>query len=297
MMLLMGGLLVRIRSGFDGEDSNLTRYVGNSPTNGTDPSGLQILMKPVRLPSINPFPQRPGYKPEIFPLGDYDYNELLRQNKPIPEAPAPRVKPLNPNLQPINIRLEPLQYYRQEPDYSDDQLEVFERRRAKVTQYRDRLAVDQDSAVEPNCRDNKLKCKTTETFGHLGGSKKGSKFATEATGSMNDFLIFAQDGAFAFFDGLVQKKSELRGLYGVTTTRHVVEAKAWNYGQYKKDVKVKSLAKLQLSVYYDLAIATKCKYTYSFATSSLTLTSAFNDLGTGVNAYHVPFEYNGKYDK
>ena len=49
----IGQFLVEDPSDFEGEDTNLHRYVGNSPTNATDPSGLQQV--PVRLPPVQPY--------------------------------------------------------------------------------------------------------------------------------------------------------------------------------------------------------------------------------------------------
>jgi RHS repeat-associated protein len=87
--------------GFEAGDANLSRYVGNSPTNFVDPSGLQVLLKPVRLPKINSSPSRPGQTPKIFPLGDSDYNEML--DKVLPLAKPGAIQPLIDRLQELKL--------------------------------------------------------------------------------------------------------------------------------------------------------------------------------------------------
>lgn len=44
---------------FEGEDANLHRYVGNSPTNATDPTGLQA-------PSLSPGAALNGADEDFF---------------------------------------------------------------------------------------------------------------------------------------------------------------------------------------------------------------------------------------
>jgi uncharacterized protein RhaS with RHS repeats len=55
--------------GFEGEDPNLYRYVGNSPTNFTDPSGLQAA--PRKPPSSKP-PGTPAVNPPRPTIGTID---------------------------------------------------------------------------------------------------------------------------------------------------------------------------------------------------------------------------------
>jgi uncharacterized protein RhaS with RHS repeats len=62
--------------GFEAGDANLYRYVGNSPTNATDPSGLQI------NPGVT-FPNTP----------QWNYNQQQMLNPPRPSRPRPVAPP------------------------------------------------------------------------------------------------------------------------------------------------------------------------------------------------------------
>jgi len=48
----LGRFIAEDPSGFDGNDANLYRYVGNSPLNGTDPTGLIVAERPEVVPTI-----------------------------------------------------------------------------------------------------------------------------------------------------------------------------------------------------------------------------------------------------
>lgn len=71
--------------GFRGGDSNLTRYVGNSPTNYIDPSGNQAVVPPNAGPPFYPptgpdewTPKRPGWLPDPGdPQARKDLEELV----------------------------------------------------------------------------------------------------------------------------------------------------------------------------------------------------------------------------
>jgi hypothetical protein len=77
--------------GFGGGDANLYRYVANSPTNGTDPSGLLPYVNPAAIPS--PVKVNDGSLPEPPPgltLQDYAsvYRELGAFLPTTPRRPA-----------------------------------------------------------------------------------------------------------------------------------------------------------------------------------------------------------------
>ncbi len=71
--------------GFAGGDTNLTRYVGNSPTNYTDPTGNQAVVPPNAGPPFYPptgtaewTPRRPGWLPDPGdPRAQRDLEELV----------------------------------------------------------------------------------------------------------------------------------------------------------------------------------------------------------------------------
>jgi RHS repeat-associated protein len=58
--------------GFGAGDANLNRYVGNGPTNGRDPSGMQA-PKPGQGPGVNTMP-RPGEPPRLLLKGNRTFN-------------------------------------------------------------------------------------------------------------------------------------------------------------------------------------------------------------------------------
>jgi hypothetical protein len=175
--------------------------------------------------------------------------------------------------------------------FTEEQLEIFTNKRSKVTQYKDRLKRDRNSTPDPNKCGNKKKCScfVFELPFHLGGSDTvGGRYATHVSGSKGDFLMFAPDGKFAFFDGLVKSNGQLSKQYGVSTTRHVIEAKAWNYGSYKIGLKKAKLPQLIAETAYDFSVARQCNYKYSVVTSSPTLTRYFS-AASAIPIYHVPF--------
>jgi RHS repeat-associated protein len=265
--------------GFAAGDANLTRYVGNSPVNGTDPSGLQPIPVKPPIPVFEPLPggkpggnparvPRPIFKPK-FPIIEPDRNPFPNLPQQLPYYKQPTVKPAKP-FSPSDDR-----------GFTREQEEVLANRRAKVTQYKDRLRVDDGSCPDdPNkC---KRKCYTFELPFHLGGppESKGSRYASYTSGSPGDFLIFAPSGNSAFFDGLVRPGGEFAERYGVSTNRHVIEAKAWNYGGYSTYIKTRRLVKLLSDVSHDRLVASQCKYTYSVVTSSPTLIGDFRRIST-----------------
>ena len=172
--------------------------------------------------------------------------------------------------------------------FTEEQQSVFSNKRSKVTQYKDRLQLDRRSVPDPNKCDRF--CFTYELPNHLGGSSnsKGSSYATHVSGSRGDFLIFTQKGDFAFFDGLVKPQGAL-SRFGVTLNRHVIEAKAWNFGGYPLWLKKSKLLELKAEANHDLSVATQCKYTYSVVTSSPSLTRYFRAASPGINIYNIPF--------
>jgi RHS repeat-associated protein len=279
--------------GFDGEDSNLTRYVGNNAINYEDPLGLRISEKQI-IDSGSGF----GGGGSGGPLPGVRYNpggSITTPYRPPYTAPSNLRLRYQPNYigppNPAFIGPRNLQAPSNNPNtFSDDQLDVFENKRAKVTQYKDLLRADNGSVENPNC-DERKKCKTYELDKHLGGppSSKGSRYASYATGSSGDFLIFIPEGLFAFYDGLVTTNGKLSESYGVNTTRHVGEAKAWNYGNYGPNLKTITLNKLKYEANVDRIIAKRCKYTYSVVTSSPALTRAFKKIEPGISIYKVAF--------
>lgn len=73
--------------GFDAGDSNLHRYVGNDPTNATDPSGLEPPPFPNPPPSIPSFPPTPGtYRgtPQGGEAGTQFFVNILKKASPNP---------------------------------------------------------------------------------------------------------------------------------------------------------------------------------------------------------------------
>jgi RHS repeat-associated protein len=249
--------------GFAAGDGNLTRYVSNSPFNGTDPSGEQV-----RVPVKAPIP--------IEPLPGYPNPRIV----PTPTFRSPVMEPARFGTgKYVNDAIE--NSLQQNPLFTEEQENILSNKRSKVTQYKDRLRVDDGSCPDdPNkC---KRKCYTFELTTHLGGppESKGSRYATYASGSPGDFLIFAPSGNFAFFDGLVRSKGAFAKLPGISTNRHVIEAKAWNYGGYSTYIKTRRLVKLLSDVSADRLVASQCKYTYSVVTSSPTLIGDFRRIST-----------------
>jgi RHS repeat-associated protein len=114
-----GGWLSPDPSGLSAGDTNLYRYVGNSPTNATDPSGLGPVMPeiPGPVPNVEQPPpvQAPRVPPidlwaaGIPPVSDSLLN-LLPRDRPPPSPPVQRPPPLDTTPEDLRRRLDDLQW-------------------------------------------------------------------------------------------------------------------------------------------------------------------------------------------
>jgi hypothetical protein len=113
------------------------------------------------------------------------------------------------------------------------------------------------------------------------------------SGSKGDILILTPKGFSAFFDGEVMPGSPLNRA-GATTTRHVFEAKAWDYGGYTPSQQKSKLKQLLAEAEQDKYVAKECKYTYSVVTTSPTLTKDFRKSNPSIPIYNIAFPRNQK---
>jgi hypothetical protein len=175
--------------------------------------------------------------------------------------------------------------------FTIEQQTVLANKQAEIYKYRDKLRVDNESVPNPNkC---KRKCFTYELPNHLGGNPLASRYATLASGSRGDFVVFTPKGDSAVFDGLVKPRG-LIAQAGATTNRHVIEAKLWDWDnseKYTRSKKRSRLNELVSQANYDLYVARQCKYTYSVVVSNWNLKKDFNKVSKNIRAYYIPLPF------
>jgi RHS repeat-associated protein len=103
--------------GFGAGDSNIYRYVGNSPVNGTDPSGEQLKLPPVQspfkfkppvfepLPGRDPIVPRPIFDPQRPIIEPDRYQPGIQPIQPLPNSTLDYKKPFGelPSTQKRNL--------------------------------------------------------------------------------------------------------------------------------------------------------------------------------------------------
>jgi RHS repeat-associated protein len=238
---IVGRFINEDRIGFAGGDTNLYRYVGNSPLNWTDPMGYSIAWPLIPV----------GIVVFVFIVG-------------------------------VGWIIQRQQQGSQESTGDDMQT-------GGATQTRS-IPQTQSYTEDQSARRRRRECIVEELTYQKGGSPKGNRYARYVTGSNGDVKITTPEGLPAYFDGLVKPGGALDRQFKATTFRHVVEAKAWNYGseKYSPFVRKVARAKLVIEVAYDELVAKRCNYTYSVAVSSPTLyETVFGRLAAPV--YFVPF--------
>jgi RHS repeat-associated protein len=293
--------------GYAGEDTNLYRYVFNSPTNFTDPSGLkQKFLAGDESTILRLGPYSGGGAGGISPPGmsgggargitpnyrnaPYNPGGFGGYRSPGGLGPLPGIGSSAGTAPHPQLKGSPA------PTFSEEQLKAIEeinansKRRRKVSEYRKMLQAD-STTKDKSCK----QCYIYELPQHLGGppNSKGSRYATYTTGSKGDFLIFTKNGDFAFFDGKVKSNGKLHGAKGVTTRRSVAEAKAWSYEYYKPSTQKLALNRLLPEIQHDQIVASQCKYTYSVVVSSYDLYSSLQR-SSSASIYHIPFRGKSK---
>jgi RHS repeat-associated protein len=267
---------------FAGGDANLYRYARNFPTIFVDPSGYDDTtsddpLKPVRDAMVV------GIGGGLLWLGNGIVNVFTATKEPI-----------NPSvIIPTGIGL---------AQTAGERVGLLEKKKGKTN-----LSTSQGSQAEtesnreprvaPKPNDCKS-CITRELDVHLGTilkNPKGSYYATEVSGSKGDFLIQTPEGLSSYFDGLVRSSGQLHIQHRVTTYKSVIEAKAWDWGDYTDSLKLLKATELINRATHDQIVATRCRYTYSVVISSRSL---YDNVKNFIAAplYIVPFKWGGKFD-
>jgi RHS repeat-associated protein len=253
-----GKFIQEDKIGFEGGDTNLSRYVFNSPVIYNDPSGN--IAQAVVIPAA------------VIIGGALILLDSINRAIEVNQRGS-RTIPLVPTLDPPPIR---------KPDTTPTPSPQPEEERRKAP-------------PDPN----KCKCIERELDYHKGGdpASKGSKYATYVSGSKGDYFIQSPDGRSAYFDGLVRPKGALykQNKSNITINKHVIEAKAWNWGAYSSSLQKLTSTILINSVIHDQIVAKQCRYKYSVVISSPSLYKEVKNY-IAADLYVVPFKWGNNPD-
>jgi hypothetical protein len=185
---------------FSAGDANLYRYVDNSPVDAIDPLGL--------LRKGSYYTQDETLQNRFRPLdgGSFggSFSRGSRGGGNLPTLPIPRSFPVNIYGYPNRGVFDGQDFYNPNKSRSNINTDLLteeqdsvlrDNSNSKLAQFRKKLAPDPNS-----CDDPKRRCQAGDIGFHLGGGL-GGQYATHATGSPSDYLVFSNSGASAFFDG------------------------------------------------------------------------------------------------
>ncbi len=221
--------------------SDWQQLITSMPLGGTLPPGVTINAPSVVFPGTND-PNAPGYQhlPQIMD-GPYPWSG---------QAPSPDSEPLRGN--PNNLSL------------NSDQLKTLQERPNFARYVRNGNDTQQDSNTG---------CISATIPGHLGDNPQKPEpalYATQLSGSPNDYFVLSHTGLGSTFDGLT------------TGTRHVWEAK-YDYGflfnsSYPQDDKDITISDMFTQAFIENAVAQECNYQLTWAFSNGSVANAFEEM-------------------
>jgi RHS repeat-associated protein len=253
---------------FQSGDSNLYRYVFNSPIGYSDPSGLFL--------EAGVSAAEAGAKAIGSGSGLLSGLALIGRFVAPVAAFATTFFAFTQSTADDDTLLTPAQ---------DERLRSPRNQVAPKFKY---LAPDPSSCEDKD--NDRKKCYTGQLPMHQGGNAtSGAGQSTYVTGSSGDFIIFAKDGSSAFFDGLVTTRGELFRRFNVSTQRHVAEVKIVTGSVKKPFLRSIDLNTFTAEGFADLRVAQQCNYSYSFVVSDDSFAKDLQQrFGSAIPVYTIP---------